>query len=456
MRGWTGRKWEIAGFIALALLFVGLKWALLAPADPRVFPDTASYLQVAQAGLASSEFWAGPRPLTLPLMCKLLGIREAGLDNVAALTRVKVAQGALSSAAWLCLALAFSQLIVQQWARLLSFTLVLAFGLNIHVSQWDLALLSESLSTSLFALVLALAAFGLAYEAILARKRALRAGYFGALALLLLLFSFTRDSNLVLVSLGAVGILGFGLIGYARDSRWSPWLIAVGMFVIASAGLQVRSIERGERWQIPFYNIVHARVLPSEKAREHFIERGLPAGERLQVLSALDRSGFIDSLQNNRRYKEIVQWLEAEGRAAYISYLLKDPYSLAVTPLHHRHQLINPDSTEFLPEGAPTPGWLRVLSSVVYPRSIAVLMLAVGFCTAVTLWRMLSGPIASWLLPAALVLLCYPMMLAVWYGDAVEVERHAYQLAMQLRLGLLLWGLLLLGGERASREASIA
>jgi hypothetical protein len=35
------------------------------------------------------------------------------------------------------------------------------------------------------------------------------------------------------------------------------------------------------------------------------------------------------------------------------------------------------------------------------------------------------------------------MMYVVWYGDAIEVERHAFQISLQVRLGLWMLTVLL-------------
>jgi len=40
------------------------------------------------------------------------------------------------------------------------------------------------------------------------------------------------------------------------------------------------------------------------------------------------------------------------------------------------------------------------------------------------------------LVPAFLVASIYPLMFVVWHGDAVEVERHAFQIAYQIRLAV--------------------
>src|SRR5690606_8244192 len=44
--------------------------------------------------------------------------------------------------------------------------------------------------------------------------------------------------------------------------------------------------------------------------------------------------------------------------------------------------------------------------------------------------------------------MCLPLFLLVWHGDAVELDRHAMGIALQIRIALLLAGLLALRNLR--------
>jgi hypothetical protein len=46
-----------------------------------------------------------------------------------------------------------------------------------------------------------------------------------------------------------------------------------------------------------------------------------------------------------------------------------------------------------------------------------------------------SGRIHT-VVPAFLIVSLYPLLFVVWHGDAVEVERHALQIAYQIRLAV--------------------
>src|SRR5919198_5526248 len=140
-------RWQVAS-IALAGTYAYARVWQLAPAVPRLTPDTIEYQRIAALPL-SPDFFSELKPWAVPLLYKLL-------PGTAAVS-VPVAQLLISIAAWLVLAFAFGRCFTGRRLRLLATALVLAFSCSPLVAQWDGVLLSESLSLSLLALVLACA-----------------------------------------------------------------------------------------------------------------------------------------------------------------------------------------------------------------------------------------------------------------------------------------------------------
>ena len=69
-----------------------------------------------------------------------------------------------------------------------------------------------------------------------------------------------------------------------------------------------------------------------------------------------------------------------------------------------------------------------------------------------------SGVRPEWLVPGLLLITAFPMMYVVWYGDAIEVERHAFQISLQVRLALWMMSVFLVDAwlVRTTSSSSLA
>src|SRR5581483_12286322 len=110
-------------------------------------PDSTEYLSNAALPLFSLDFWAGPRPFTVPLFYKMFGVTSATLLNALIL------QGFLSTTCWLFLAWQTARSLETDWLRPIAFVVILILGLTNAVLVWDSVILSESLSVSFLALM---------------------------------------------------------------------------------------------------------------------------------------------------------------------------------------------------------------------------------------------------------------------------------------------------------------
>ena len=91
----------------------------------------------------------------------------------------------------------------------------------------------------------------------------------------------------------------------------------------------------------------------------------------------------------------------------------------------------------------PSPAWVSQLSEFLYFRSPFTLLISVGLMLAamLVLWRQKAAN-PHGLVPAALMLLSYPLMFMVWHGDAGEIERHSALIGICFRLSswmLVFW-----------------
>lgn len=444
------------GSFASALLAFGVLKHLVFLSDPgKIYPDTSSYVRVAELSLLSQPFWFGERPFTLPLLYKALHVTTDNYRRPEVLSRIQVFQAWFGAAAWILLAGVVAKSVKSRWMRPASLGFILLFSLNLHVSQWDTILLSESISTSLFAgltavLVILLLALG-------ARQHDWRQGLTVLVgAVILVLFSFTRDANLPILVLATLACLGMSAVGLHEGRSIRVWLVASALLTLAFVG-QLRGIEYSDRWTGPYYGVLQDRILVDRQAREFFLERGMPDGELIEDILTMDRRDFHERMRRAEPFRELWQWTEDHGRGTYLGYLIRRPGEVVTAPIRERDHLLNPLSTEYRHPDATTPGWLMVVTPIVYPRQTPIMVLWTGLVVAAVVlaarWKRIRP---QWYLALLLAFVAYGLMILAWYADSIEVERHVYQAAFQLRLSLLLLSLWAADGLSSSKDRSSA
>ncbi len=130
--------------------------------------DTLSYVEASRVPLLSAEIFTGRRLLTTNLVYKMfepengyeiringsIETTRRGLQR--GFDRIVIFQLVLSLIGWGALAWSVSQTLQNSWMRVISAMLILVFAYTPQMADWDSILMSESLTFSLFALLLAL------------------------------------------------------------------------------------------------------------------------------------------------------------------------------------------------------------------------------------------------------------------------------------------------------------
>jgi hypothetical protein len=390
---------------------------------PPLQPDSIDYFHAASLSLADALFWTYWKPWGLPLFYKLL----PGSTAVAV-----IAQFAVATGAWLVLALVVASLVRHPVPKALALATVLAFALTPLVAEWDGQLLTESLSNSLTAL---LVAASLLFIRTPSRLR----------LLLVVLAAFaaimTRDTNgylalFVLVPLGvAVAVLGRRRLGI---------LLAGATVFVFAFGVWSYNVRR---WEPPLEDVLMKRVLPVPSALRYFRARGMPV-----------RAGLEDELSINRVPPQKVvdrapglvyfkPWFVKRARSTYVRYLLTHPDASLTAPIRQLDFLLAP------PRGPPAgldgyrpPGYRDVLPYLLirtlFPQmGWAVLGAIIGALTLVLAsWRAGYAD-RTWLVPALMLISAVPLAVIVYNGDAIGIQRHALVVAITARLGLILLAL---------------
>ncbi len=410
-----------------------------------VWKDTVTYAVVAEAPLSSSEFWSGQRSFTLPLIYKALDVEQTSLRLLSRMRRISGFQSILGVLSWTTLAIATGSLMKTRALQLLGFGVILAFAMTLDVSLWDRVLLSESTATSLLALLVSLGLFGVKYRNRLGPHGSWRQIlYWLGFGVLCVLYSFTRDTNAYFLAACGVVIVAAVAIRKARRHPSAPAWIAFSVFLLALFYVQTNNADQGERWVFPYFNVLHMRILPDQAARSYFEAAGMPADPATAKILQLTRRPFFQALETDPSALPLIDWVKMEGRSTYFGYLLSHPVETFMQPIHRARNLISPVSTEYRADDYSVPIWLRLFSSVFFPLPLMIVLgwLGVVIIAAYLIGRG-HGMRSVWIVPALLLLTAFPMMYVVWYGDAIEVERHAFQISLQIRLGLWMMTVLL-------------
>jgi hypothetical protein len=292
-----------------------------------------------------------------------------------------------------------------------AFCLVLAFSATTEIILWDPLLLSESLSLSLTALLLA---------GWLWLVRAPTWGRVAALLTVTVLWTFTRDSHAYVVL-----FTGLVVLASLAQRAYRPMKAALALGCIVVFALSSASANAGLRWYQPLRDILLNRVAADAEMGQYFADRLGP------------------------------MWRDADARRVYARYLLSHPgYTLGepffgsqTTPFSSPDSgsaLLDPDLRIYNDNAAdrafPLPRSLSDLFYVQGKRSIVFLLLVVVGGAAVVAVRF--GLSWLWAVPATVLVSTFPHGLVAYHLSGLEVDRHALEVAVLLRLGVLLLAVL--------------
>ena len=392
------------------------------------YRDTAGYLEVASHSVFSLDFLAGGRSWTVPLLWKVLPDVDA--ERAAG-------QFLVSVACWPLLATAVARCLRPTALRYVAFAAVLLFSLSLAVIRWDTVMLSESVSISLTALVLA---------GWLELVRAPRPAVVLGLLAVTLLWVFARDSNgviaLMTVPLALIWVVRPGPLG----RRWAAAL-AGGTLLIFAAGVLATTTDQAQlrRNERPILHVIGHRVLADADKTRWWRAHGMPEPPFRVLRDRASLAGIAEGgLPSDPETDAFLEWAREEGRGALARYLLTHPAETVKEAFGKRQRLLSGVTVGYLSPGArtvvPEP-----LDELVYPRDsqdVYFWLVVIGLGSAAV--ALSAGARRAWLVPAFALAVQVPHALVVYHGDTLEVPRHAMLVAITTRLALLILALLAL------------
>lgn len=381
------------------------------------------------------------RPWATPLLYQF-----AGEDPV----RV-FAQAGVGAVCWLVLALEVAALVAHRWVQRGAFVVVLALGLTTSITNWDTAMLSESLAVSTTALLLAALLHA-------ARVQTMRSAVLVALATLW--WAFTRQNHTVLLGLVVATLVVLVAGQWRRDRRFPRFTAALAGGVVVVALLA--AVSYGRSPEIRRFNlamVIGQRVITDPERLTWFVDEGMPLPEVVVPGQPI----FPEPLLADDEFED---WIADDGNATYARFLLTHPWYALTEPLEDfvadRPSYADPPRVdETMLSTAEAYGSARQmlpepLDRVLWdPGGTGTILLALVVVLGTTAWRWrIDGWDERWLVPLLAIVLQWPALTVVWHASTAELGRLALISAVALRIGLLVQVALLLDDWLMYRRVS--
>jgi len=434
------RRW-LAG-VTVAYLSLAL-WLFRRAATDGWF-DSNDLRGQARLPLFSERFWRGERPPGYPLLLKALGPFSPWLPRL---------QLALYVLAFIVVAWGLARRCRTAWVRTAAYAIVLFGSLSGGLFEWTHGISTESLSVSLFVLPVGLVLAGATSPN---RPRWQRRLAYVVIAASLVEWLMLRDLDAawLAVAAAASALLAFRL----RAPSWvrRDALAAVALAAVALVAVALSS-DGGQRWRYPLVNILAHRVLTDPVRLAFFQRHGMPDNPKTRCFAGhwacdckYDYSGFEP-------------WLTLHGKQTYARDLWRHPRRLFLEPLAHWKALLTgdrydePGSATLSYYSLEKTGRLRGLWSRLFLwkwralRNEAIVLLVLLVWARRRARLALDGDTAPLVVLAATV---YPLLVLVWHGDAMEIQRHALVAIVSSRLAL--WGAYAVAVDRLAQSFSAA
>jgi hypothetical protein len=364
-------------------------------------------------------FWMWAKPWVTLAIYKLTGY---------SLEWIEFLQITVSVFAWCLLAWNIALGIRKQWVKVIAFSTILGFSLTEPIQVWNHVALSESFSISILILILAnsvsLTHVWRPYKAI-------------SLCLLFFLWANTREANVYIALLLAIGLFLFGL---RYKSHRYTWAIVVCILVAAAIQIHLSSLKSIPRWVIPLGNVITQRILPEQEYRNYFEDHGMPLSPEVMSLSGQwiysNNLAFFD----DPRLRGFQKWFYSSGPTTYGKFLIQNPSYTIQSPLENSHQLFVPlADLDNHRNSRYTPTLPLLIRELFFPLEWFWLYLWIALPILGGLLILMKwNARRSYIVILAFFLLSLPHFYLAWHGDSAEVGRHSIQANIQFRLSIII------------------
>lgn len=434
--------------ILFVLIFIYGRIVCYGPMNDSVaVQDTESYFAAAKGNPFSLEFFEQQRSPSYPLLIKISNptleheLTQLSEPYFGTESRLAVQPGTetlvrnqtvISILCWSAAALLITSSFNGWFAKALSAFLVLGCGFVPQIADWDSILSSESLSISLFILMI-----GLLFKVIPDGKGDRLVTWLAAAGLSVVSFFwiFTRDTNAYFIAVEALVLIVTGIIYWVRRKGQRVSAILSGFLLVGIFFFHQGTFRVSERWLLPLLNNMTENVFPYETRVQFFTDREMPTEG--DVLS-LTGSAEYNNIYENEKF---IHWARRFGLQTYQRFLLSMPLWSVLQVYNNLDSFFEENRQPFFyGSNQQRPHWAEKPGNLMHPLSSAVILIDFLLLILVAVKAVKSGEAADirsfWTL--LILFLGGGLMMSIAYlGEVRSIWRHVFGGVLALRL--MLW-----------------
>jgi hypothetical protein len=447
-------KLRYISFFVLFGIFVFFRVYLYSPLNTSVGTnDTKSYILSSEMPFPSWDFFTTSRDPTIPLIYKILKPAEGykltmisepavpgnhgSLEEQDGFNRVVIFQLLFSILSWGALCFVMLRHLSCYWVKIGALVMICLFAFTPQMADWDQILLSESVSFSLCALLMALY---IEFVFLLSHPENGKKQTWTHINLIMIILVsialiFTRDTNAYILLITIFSLLPALIVFIIKKSRK---IIPIIVLTISLAGVYIWhqvSFQASERWLLPFLNNMTGNVFPYPNRVELFTDLGMPvSSELLNLRGSAEYNGIYN-------FSEFISWAKVNGLTAYSNFLIHTPL-WAIKSIFENLSIVFSQNLQPYFSGSPDSRqlWLILIGDMIHPLSSAVILVVIILLILIidVAIRNRDSKSIAWLWICGWLFTCAITLLAIGYlGEIRSVIRHAMGGVVLLRL--MLW-----------------
>ena len=434
--------------ILFVLIFIYGRIVCYGPMNDSVaVQDTESYFAAAKGNPFSLEFFEQQRSPSYPLLIKISNptleyeLTQLSEPYFGTESRLAVQPGTetlvrnqtvISILCWSAAALLITSSFNGWFAKALSAFLVLGCGFVPQIADWDSILSSESLSISLFILMV-----GLLFKVIPDGKGDRLVTWLAAAGMVVVSFFwiFTRDTNAYFIIVEALVLIVTGIIYWIRRKGQRISTILTGFLLVGIFFFHQGTFRVSERWLLPILNNMTENVFPYETRVQFFTDREMPTEGGVLSLTG---SAEYNNIYENEKF---IHWARRFGLQTYQRFLLSMPLWSVLQVYNNLDSFFEENRQPFFyGSNQQRPHWAEKPGNLMHPLSAAVILIDFLLLILVAVKAVKSGDAADirsfWTL--LILFLGGGLLMSLSYlGEVRSIWRHVFGGVLALRL--MLW-----------------
>ncbi|MGG4394302.1 hypothetical protein ABEX25_08300 [Paenibacillus thiaminolyticus] len=405
-------KEKLIVFLLVPCAYITLKSIILKNHEPLLFYDSISYL--------GESTW---RSFTIPFIYSILNKDP---------DRIVLFQTLLATFSSLAMSIVFYYSIREKFLRLIIPVIFLLFTLSYSIIEWEVVLISESICFSLLLVLSSATIIGFRQHQRFKDNKLIKYAFFIVWAMLVFLYSNTRDTNLYLLIV-CLPIMLYMLLRFEYKKK----IIAIILVLFVTIGYQYWDSTKYEiRWLPNLMNAIYTHALVENNDINYFIKENMPIKE--DVLSNnLTLQEFYGAYFDNN--EELRSWLAEKGKITYMKYLISQPLKVNMDLVANLDEIflntvLRSYVTTEISDLSKTLDYIFFFPIEHINELLVVLLLSFP----IVLFLIFKKHRQLNVINLLFVLFFYTQTFLGYYGDGQESQRHAFLGNILFRVSLVL------------------